>query len=224
MAISRSHTPELLTMANSLNQPTEGLGRTEQLATGLRRVRDDAEQAHNTFSAIESEFNRTLRSVSSVTSPARAWTLNNFRKHFLIQHKTFTNIIWKSRDVAGKAQSTLDDLLHSLMPILRDPSVSAKHQSSETRLMMKYIDEDKAEAESLAQNLLELYSRIIRELEDWQHFAPTDSSQGMHRHVHARSMTAYQTTEQSSLWVSKARLHDYEPRALISYYVQDRYT
>ncbi|KIK94657.1 hypothetical protein PAXRUDRAFT_435042 [Paxillus rubicundulus Ve08.2h10] len=123
-------------------------------------LRSDIEQLCNATLTIDKAFCDIGQKLSHATKEQKkraelykiCYDLENrWKQH----HKTYKQLLWRSREVAGEARFVVDDFREVFLPCLRDPATTPLQRQQLAQEHIKKLEDKAKTSEDLSQKFLD---------------------------------------------------------------------
>ncbi|TCD63128.1 hypothetical protein EIP91_005966 [Steccherinum ochraceum] len=149
------------------------------LVDHIVRLQHDASQANRLFAVIDQELEILSRKARSGRRPLKTFAgeiqslQSNWRKCHknstspTISDKEFRTHLWTSREIAGNAQATVNDIAQVFLPLARDPSVPLQEKKRQHAEYEKLISDRQATALDMTQLFISLRISVEESVKCW---------------------------------------------------------
>ncbi|KAF8838124.1 hypothetical protein BDN67DRAFT_125164 [Paxillus ammoniavirescens] len=135
-------------------------------------LRNDIEQLCNAILTIDKAFYDIGQKLSQATKEQKKRdelykTCYDLETRWKQHHESYKKLLWRSREVAGKAQFVIDDFSKVFLPCLRDSSTTLPERR---QLVQKYVQklEEKSEtSQNLSQEFLDFVGTLEAYIADF---------------------------------------------------------
>ncbi|KAF8839074.1 hypothetical protein BDN67DRAFT_814999 [Paxillus ammoniavirescens] len=119
-------------------------------------LRNDIEQLCNATLTIDTAFQEIGQKLSQVTKEQKKRVklykiCYDLEIRWKRNHETYKKLLWRSREVAGKAQFAVDDFRKAFLPCLRDPSTTVPQRQQLAQNHIKELEEKSETSQKLSQ-------------------------------------------------------------------------
>ncbi|THH31266.1 hypothetical protein EUX98_g2922 [Antrodiella citrinella] len=94
--------------------------------------------------------------------------VNDLMSTWQAHHNTFTNLLWESRQVAGKAQGAADDFAKDFITFLADDDVSLAEKKDEIKNYIGKLTEDEEASKHMSQGFTDLEKNVQAFQVEWK--------------------------------------------------------
>ncbi|KAK0216031.1 hypothetical protein IW262DRAFT_190374 [Armillaria fumosa] len=121
---------------------------------------------------IENGFRQVTKVLSDIktngASDDMRETCTTLHKKWSEHHTEYVQLLWKSREVAGKARSAVEDFSKTLLPYIQDPTETVESKKEELQNQKKKLDQDRLQAANLSQNFNDLSDKVNTFTDDFE--------------------------------------------------------
>ncbi|KAH8105133.1 hypothetical protein BXZ70DRAFT_1004664 [Cristinia sonorae] len=121
---------------------------------------------------VDDSFNRIMRLFEKVetggASPELIKDVNYLMRTWDGHHTTFTSLVWRSREVAGKAMAAADDFRKDFVGFLADDSVSVAEKKKEIENYMQKLARDAEASKDMSQGFTDLQKSVEAFQTEWR--------------------------------------------------------
>ncbi|KIJ14178.1 hypothetical protein PAXINDRAFT_169945 [Paxillus involutus ATCC 200175] len=94
-------------------------------------------------------------------------TCHDLETRWKQHHETYKQLLWRSREVAGKAQFAVDDFLKVFLPCLRDPSTTVPERQQLAQEHIKELEDKSKTSQNLSQEFLDFVGTLEAYIADF---------------------------------------------------------
>ncbi|KAK0189707.1 hypothetical protein F5146DRAFT_1139112 [Armillaria mellea] len=121
---------------------------------------------------IENGFRKVTKVLADIkTSGASAdmrETCATLHKKWSEHHTEYVELLWRSREVAGKARSAVEDFSKTLLPYIQDPTETIESKKEELQNQKKKLDQDRIQAANISQSFNDLSDKVKTFTDDFE--------------------------------------------------------
>ncbi|TCD67846.1 hypothetical protein EIP91_011908 [Steccherinum ochraceum] len=136
-----------------------------ELMAEIDALANAALEVDSSFDHISALFNKVK--LSGVR-PELVKDVNDLTNTWSTHHRTFTALVWKSREVAGTAQAAADDFAKDFITFLADDDVTLTEKKDEIKNYMEKLVRDEKAAEGMSQGFTDLKKNVDGFQTEWQ--------------------------------------------------------
>ncbi|KAK0497708.1 hypothetical protein EDD18DRAFT_116111 [Armillaria luteobubalina] len=141
-----------------------------------RALIQEMEQLSGYALEIDNGFRNVTRVLSDVKTNGASddvrETCTTLHQKWSEHHTEYVELLWRSREVAGRGRSAVEDFLKILLYI-QDPTGAIESKKEELQNQKKKLDQDKLQAANLYQNFDDLSFKVKTFTEDFEAMVKT---------------------------------------------------
>ncbi|KAH8101810.1 hypothetical protein BXZ70DRAFT_77521 [Cristinia sonorae] len=156
---------DLRSAADGIATTADSHASESELLDEINKMAGAAAEVDKSFGDVSKLF---LNVRNGMSSPAVKADMRKLEDRWNAHHQKYKSLLWRSRQVAGKAQAAADDFARDFVLFLGEDGESIEVKKREIHNYIEVLKKDEQASEDMAQGFADLRTNIVNLVADWR--------------------------------------------------------